>query len=473
MHDVRTSLNSVNENLVPYGKKLPPSLHSVKNYLLKPVARLDLGSKPSCTVNPLAPAGQQVSLSWKKCEVPYSQQFCAGGVTSGKLLRCGLAWKHVTYYDEQMRPLSFPSGYTLKRSTSEKDENAAYYAAYQVEEFLEKHPELLSGVSENTSAPAASDPLQVERERDTARRKRRQKDRCKDLVNKNYLNYMFTFTFALEENINVHGLRFILPAAKQRDRAAVETVWNTQLTMIRREMSARGKDFKFVKVLERHDGEDTDARKRGCYHIHLATDRDFEKDFLQELWGYGIVSVDNFNRKKTTVKGNTVNVERDGCVISPGDYMAKYIDKDFEECDALGHRAYSPSQNLVKPIPDKDTDTRKAYLAQPSTGFSEFDKVHIEEVEPGLFAKINALVDIESVKVFDKTFAVEFQRVSPDTGETEPVKMFVRYELYNFRLLMNNARRLWENLRAKEVMSYERRVNHQLCREDEKPALFL
>jgi len=129
----------------------------------------------------------------------------------------------------------------------------------------------------------------------------------------------------------------------------------------------------------------------------------------------------------TTLNGGAITV-----------YMK--IDKDFDEADELGKRAYSPSKNLERVKPDRNEERNAKYLQQPSTGFSDFDRTKIEETEPGLFRKIEALTSAADVKVFDKLFPVEFTRFDKQTGEPETVKLFVQYEDFNFRLLMKNAR---------------------------------
>jgi hypothetical protein len=362
---------------------------------------------------------------------------------SKKLFRCGLTWRKVSYFDEQMCPKFFTSGYS--RQCADFDPDNAYLA--EIDDWrsslgLPLYEESELARREKHAAVKRRDEefLARERERDAFRRQRKQRTLLKDLVNKNYLHYMYTFTFALEGNGNVRGLRFILESDAQRDRDAVEQVWNTRLTSMRRTFKQQGLDFKYVKVLERHtggterkDGRACDPRKMNTFHIHLATNIDIGKWILQELWGYGIVDITNFNEP---------DEKRGGVILSPGDYMAKYMDKDFDEADAAGKRAFSPSQNLIRPEADRDDHlVDDWFMVKPALGFTDFDKERIEECEQGLFAKIETLADIEEVKVFDETAAIEFEQMDAMTGGVKTVKMFVRYEIFNFRLLMTGVKR--------------------------------
>lgn len=422
---------------------------------------LCLGSTPVFIENPFTPKGHEISIEWRKETQPsYFQRFNEGGKSSEKLYRCGMYWRKVTFFDANLNRQYFHYGYAntkaKKPEESAKDALAEWYKEYEARQFLQhltpEAPETETHQEHARRSERTPEEIEQEREHDKQRRKRKQEQALKNLVNKNYLCYMYTLTFALECNEKVKGLRFILPEDQQRARKEIERAWNLRRGPIVQALRERDIEFRYVKVLEKHDSDQTDERKRGTYHIHLATDQPIDKYLLQKLWGFGVVWVDNFNKSKVKdADGNTVNVERDGCVISPGDYMAKYIDKDFNEADELGKRAYSPSKNLERVKPDRDETQNARFLQKPSTGFSDFDKAKIEETEPGLFRKIEAITSAADVKVFDKLFPVEFTRIDKQTGEPETVNMFVQYEDFNFRLLMKNAR-AWNRFKTGEKM---------------------
>lgn len=358
-------------------------------------------------------------------DVVSRQRFSETGCSSEKLFRCGEIWERYTFYDKKMNRKRFAHGF----SQSDDDiKNAGMQAfnEYRVRRFLE---EFTGEEPEEPEKQEKRHMTEEEKKHERQRRKRKQKKAVQRYVNLNRLHYMYTFTFALEENEGVKGLRFILLEENQRDRGEVEKVWNKRLTCIRRALKRQGREFKFVKVLEKHNGKKTDPRKRGTYHIHLATDKPIDKEELQTLWGYGVVWVDNFNKSKKRVNGKAVNVEREGAVNDPGRYMSKYMDKDFDDAEKHGYRrAYSPSQNLKVPQPDRDEEMNQAMIDTPRLGFQE------EELDPLLWKRICQLVNAEKVKTFEKTYPIKF--VTRDkTGEEKIVKMFVKYECFNFRLL--------------------------------------
>lgn len=425
----------------------PPGI-PVKEYVLREPGVLLQEPTPQYLENPFAPPGHEIDVVWKSpLPVPYAQQFNEGGSSSEKLFRCGLVWRRYVFYDEEMNRKRFQYGYTLGKHPEHPQEEDidAWYERYKMAQFVKgldlavpEQDDTEEDEPKNPSRTLTPEEVEQERQRDRERRKRKQKAAVQNYVNKNYLMYMYTFTFALERNDRVKGLRFVLSEEEQRDREHVEKAWNTRLTYMRRKLRERGIDFRFVKVLEKHESDHTDPRKRGTYHIHLATDREIDKHVLQQWWGYGVVWVDNFNKSKQRRHGKTVNVQREGAVKDPGWYMAKYIDKDFDDAEAHGKRAYSPSQNLRKPIPDRDEEENTNTLQTPIRGFSAFDKRKIREIDPTLIDKIARLHHADDVKMFDTLFPIEFLRYDEEGGQ-ETVKMYVQIEYYNFRSLMHTV----------------------------------
>lgn len=351
--------------------------------------------------NPLAPPGQEKYLGFveNRPHVAKIIETLSGvQVSSQKLFACGGVWELYDFQDVNGQPVKFQYGY----STKEKEEKELSKWAVWAETELEKSL-LEADHAETSKAPGVP-------YTDEQKAEGRKRDRAKSIktfrrvVNLNKLRYMYSPTFALELNEKVKGLWRILPEERQRDRRAVQKVWNSFLTSFRRKLSQKGIDFKFVRVWEKHDSAKTDPRKRGTYHPHIATDKPIDKDFLQEAWGYGVVWIDDFNKKKIRTKdGRHVNVQRAEIVNDPGRYMAKYMEKDFDEAESYHQKAWAGSRNLEKPKPIRDETTVKTMLADSHAA---------------------------DFLTFDKTFKVEYK-----TRQHDNVSLFVRYRVFNFRIL--------------------------------------
>lgn len=356
-------------------------------------------------------------------------------IFSQKFYVCGDIWEHYEFFDEQGRPLSFKAGYTLPKETKAIEEIVEDAIEQAERQELENEIQAcLDKLDEIEKTPMTEDEKRAERERYI----RKVKKTIRRLINGNRLYYMYTLTFALEENKNVNGLRFILPEDDQRDREQVLDVWNTRLTDIRRWLTQKyHRDFKFVLVLERHDSENTDPRKRGTYHLHLATDKPLDKHELQQHWGYGVVWVDDF--KKTKIWDKTlqkyVNVDT-GFINDPGRYMADYLEKEIDNPEFLNKHAYSSSRgNLRRPkqncIRDDESITR--ILENPSLAFQR------GEIPESVYQKILRLKNIEEVETYD---TLKANNGKPYEVDTPIGKVYVRYRVFNFRLLYPQAQKM-------------------------------
>jgi hypothetical protein len=368
--------------------------------------------------------------------------------SSQKLYPCGDIWELYNFFDEQGNPLTFQSGYALPTSNPLEEvvedmveeaiqkEMTKELIDYDVEEIPEPDKE-----EDPQRTPMTEEEKRAERERYI----RKVKKTIRRLVNLNRLYYMFTLSFALELNENVNGLRFILPEDDQRDREKVLDVWNSRLTDIRRWLKQKhGREFKFVMVLELHDSEETDPRKRGTYHVHLATDKDLDKHELQQHWGYGVVWIDDFRKTKVWNEKlkKHVNIDAD-FLKDPGRYMAKYLEKEIDNPKFLNKHAYSSSRRNLK-RPEKavirDEKSIQRILHNPSLAFN------CGEIPESVYKKIQQLKNIEEVETYDnlkvhgklKKVEIPLRNKEKEGGK---MVMYVRYRVFNFRLLYPQAKR--------------------------------
>lgn len=364
--------------------------------------------------------------------------------TSSKCLYpCGDVWELYQYYDEYGQPYRMAYGYTLAKpaDNKQKTQDSDKYLG-DVEDLLD----IDTPAEQLTNTPVHAYDPKAERQRYV----RKIKKTVRRLINANRLTYMYTLTFALELDTKVPALRFVLPEHLQRDRQKILEIWNKRLTYIRRALKQRyDRDFRFVLVPEIHDSDQTDPRKRGTYHLHLATDKPIDKAELQALWGYGVVWVDNFGRSKSYNKDTNKYETHDRDILDdPGRYMAKYMDKDFdsfEDFAAWKQHKYSSSRNLQRPEKLKIRDEQAIALAlkDPQTVYD------FEGVSKVQAAKVRALGDINTVKTYEGVYGVDVRKWDKDKGEMATVKMQVRYTCYNFRLLLPGAIRGEKNLEKK------------------------
>ena len=182
----------------------------------------------------------------------------------------------------------------------------------------------------------------------SAARSRRQVRR---LCNCNSMFYMHTLTFAVDHIKYFQGERqFVLvPLDDQRDRDKVISLWKAFVRKLRRKEVSKGRDFRYVAVIERHTGKRANDKtiKEGCYHIHFVSDTLYHKRQLQHIWRHGLCNHSDWTvgRKKRDLDEHDTLPPPD----NPGAYLSKYIGKDGENVEG-GKKRYWASRNLEKPV---------------------------------------------------------------------------------------------------------------------------
>ena len=341
------------------------------------------------------------------------------GYSSKKLFCCGDVWYLKEYFDAAGETFPFRYGPLEKREMrSELVEEIKRIDMLNVTaapEYLDGDPilEELTEISRNETLQESPETPEkrewTEEEKQEKRKINRAhaKQNLRMLCNLNTLHYMYTLTFAPELHENVKGLRFILPLEKQHDRHEIEKAWNKRRSAISRWYKKHDREFRYVKVLEKHLGNNAEEEscKVGTYHIHLATDKPIDKHILQKLWGYGVVWIDDFSKGRSSGTRSKQDPGRDKAVIDPGVYMSKYMEKDFDDAALHGYKAYSPSHSLKRPKPIRD-ESEIAELLQQSHA--------------------------ESHTVYDTTFEAKYKLYRQ--GEApEQVTLMIRSRIFNFR----------------------------------------
>ncbi|GIP35956.1 hypothetical protein [Paenibacillus sp. J2TS4] len=134
----------------------------------------------------------------------------------------------------------------------------------------------------------------------------------------------------------------------------------------------QGREFKYITVVEFQD-----KNKRGAVHFHAIMDipvipvtREVAEEWKREgklphdynvktnhydMWGHGSVTVkaikESNHKKETSKVIETLDV---------GEYVARYMVKDFGDPRLQGNKVYSPSQGLKKPQVVYDTEAEQA-----------------------------------------------------------------------------------------------------------------
>jgi hypothetical protein len=317
-------------------------------------ARLEIES-------PLMPEGQESPSSLRYLrgeEIPLIQSVKIPKATYKKMYRLG-DWAELReYYFENGSPAYFSYDYQSPLSNLDIDE---------------ENGEAVIGEEKAHLRLREISPEEKERNRERSRR--RAKNNVRMLCQKNRLNMMWTLTFAPPpeseaeaEHHRSFGVWRHLNNDAQRDRGEVLAAWNLALTSIRKKMKERKIPFRWVKVLEKHDSEESSPGKRGTYHIHIATDLRFPKRELQEMWGFGEIYFTDF------LKNDWQNYRKDenSPIIRTRDasgYMTKYLSKDFEEAERLGERSWSKSQNMKVPTPERDLGVIQHRIECPINAF--------------------------------------------------------------------------------------------------------
>jgi hypothetical protein len=352
-------------------------------------------------------------------EIPLQQSIHIPKSSYKKMYRLG-DWAELReYYFENASPVYFRYDYKFPSSDIEIDE---------------EYQEVQAG--ERNSRLRIKEISPEEREQNRERSRRRAKLNVQRICKKFRLSMMWTLTFALppesKEEAEHHrsfGVWRHLAAEAQRDRKQVLGAWNLALTSIRKKLKEHKIPFRWVKVLEKHDSEESSPEKRGTYHIHIATDLRFPKRELQKMWGFGEIQFVDFLEDDW----QDYRKDENSPVIRTRDasgYMTKYISKDFEEAEKQGDRSWTKSQNMKVPAPERDLGEIQHRIECP---LNAFDLKGME--------KENILRLEESGSLFD--FLVPEKsgqfpitvKIKGDSGEIEEMAGYVR--IFMFCVLRN------------------------------------
>jgi hypothetical protein len=175
-----------------------------------------------------------------------------------------------------------------------------------------------------------------------ARVNHRARKRIRRIVNVNDFRGMYTLTLAPPSTTN--NKRYLaVPYEKQRDLDYVKRLFKA---FIRRVRSCGGR-ITYLVVFEEHNSQKTSTLKRGCWHIHFASDTKREtQELVQDLWWHGITQFTDFD---FTPDGQ----KRKNPIQNPGAYLAEYIGKDgaqFGRASLVNKRRYSTSRNVKRPV---------------------------------------------------------------------------------------------------------------------------
>ena len=386
------------------------------------------GAIPEFVENPFAPPGHRVSVEYSLPERSVSsvlRQSPECGYFSQKLVCCNDVWYHEEYLDEYDNPLSFWYG---SRKKEENEEFQEKLKAMQMLDVWAVSPdgEDSENIPENSDCEKPDITPMTEEEKRQKRKfnRNRTKWKFRMLINLNKMHHMYSLSFSYRTNKEiiarggkpVPGLREILPLEQQRDR---NTVMKAVAKGIRRLRQHFKGDFPYIVVLEKHTGQRAeiaaDPNKIGTYHIHIATSKYLDARVLQKLWGFGTARTDNFNKKRKSGSRGTNDPGRD-MIYDPGLYMSKYMEKDMDDAELHGKRAYSPSQGLVQPKPIRD-DAEIAQLLKEAEGRSV---VVYDEMTDCEFSLRRKGQEPEQVHFKKRTRILNFRKPSGVSCRREP-----------------------------------------------------
>lgn len=206
---------------------------------------------------------------------------------------------------------------------------------------------------------------------------RRARRNIRMLVNTNKLHRMVTLTMAVEHIKYRPGEKHfdLVTLTEQANRESVVDLW----AKYTRKLRDKGIRHDYLAVIELHTGKraEADTVKKGTYHIHYATNAKISeedaKQVLQPIWNHGFVDIADWE-------------ERD--IDNPGDYMSKYIGKDFEEAKKsgnitqdmlIGKKRFWTSQGLLKPLRLSPNEAYNALLWADKIIYNHIDDITDEE----------------------------------------------------------------------------------------------
>lgn len=328
-------------------------------------------------------------------------------VSHERLFPCGLIWEYYRYTDSDGNPINI---------------NQPTYQPILHVNKNSKDFELLLLLDQTPPIPITAKPI-LQSSDNLTRSSQRAARQLRRLVNLNNLYIMITFTFAPKQDKSIGFPRKILPLDDQKCKKTIHFTWNKFLTALRRRFSKEGRIFRWVKVLEKHDSEETSEEKRGTYHIHLATDLFTDYETLLNLWGYGIINIKDFRTGKTIGENK---IKESLQTSDPGSYMSKYVSKDMKSGHNLNERRFSCSHHLDTPKPIKDRASIRSFLLCPEEWFNKWWSFSLSSEQH----KQLQTLDIEDICTYQNRYEVKIQ-----DKERQERNIFVEYKKYNFRKL--------------------------------------
>jgi len=170
----------------------------------------------------------------------------------------------------------------------------------------------------------------------------RARKQIRRIVNANDFRVMYTLTIAPPSAENDKRYATV-SYEQQKDYENVRRLFHNFLMRLRK----AGIALSYLAVFELHDSDKTAPEKRGCWHVHIATNlSDAHLGTLQRIWQHGICDVQDYKYNK---KGKLRSEE----VTNPGAYMAEYIGKDgaqFGREELRLKRRYTTSRDVKRPI---------------------------------------------------------------------------------------------------------------------------
>lgn len=363
-------------------------------------------------------------------------------------------------YDEMLNPMPFMYDFSLGKTSDEMIQEAVSHVALQswVDEMIEKNPSIVSEILDIQTP----EPEPVSLEQQAVNRKKslaRAKHDAQLIIRKYRFYMMWTFTFALEpeteEDKKTHkdmGIYHYLSQEEQQNRKTVGKAWNNFMTQLRKYCNEHDIPLQWLKVLERHDSDDTSEEKRNTFHVHLATNLSyFNKKDLQKMWGYGEIEYSDYSKKQvTTSDGRKKNVDL-GCQGDASFYMSKYIEKNFDDAHERKEKAFTTSTNVKTPKPIRDTQSIQKKKENPPQAFD------LEGMNPQIRVKLQHLKDIHDIewKLPDVgygsgVYSIQWTERDADGNAVER-KGFKQIEIFDARLLLPEYRKRYEaRLKARE-----------------------
>lgn len=447
IHYKKTLLSELETVPVSFERPLNPPGHELETVL---VTRHQAAFVPGCH-----PAVERARLFQPKTSD--CRAFIAGDVCEVE-----------SYFDEQMRPVSFLHGYTTGKdaAVSSPGVSPVVLEAW-ADDFKKNHPELYDEPDDDTDdepnpTPAATPEQQAENRK---RSLRRAKHTARRVIQANRFDMMWTFTFAVppsdpieRERLRELGIVRFLSHDQQQDRVSVGKAWNLFMTGFRRYCKEHEISLSWLKVFEPHASDATSDEKRLTYHIHLATSLRINKRDLQRLWGFGVVWFSDYTKHEVkTADGKTVNLDL-GDSRDPAFYLCKYIEKDFDEAATHKEKAFTCSQNCKRPQKVYQ-ETVNEIRANPVKGFD------VDGMNPTVKRRLQALrtldaiaLDLPDVGHGAGVYSTCYTR-KERSGETVEVRGFKKVEIYDARLLLPEHRRRYETWKQKRREREQQRVD--------------